>query len=519
MRYLLYHFSRLGFVSTLIIIFIITQVSYSQDWVRKVDGFSMWSIAKDYAGNIYAGTSGSARGIFKSTDGGETWTNVYSTGTSNYLYIACDSLNNVYVANVSNGVIYSTDGGQNFTTIPASTFGGHNINSVACGKNGHIFVGATGGGVWRSTDFGATFTNTGLQTFSIVEIKVDRFNADIIYAGSSSTTANGFFISTDGGATFGNATLSTNVWEILQSSDNIIYAATTSSPYPFNKSTDGGLTWNAVGNQTVAIRGGTLDLLDNIYLAGNGGVFKSTYRGATFVNHNLTYSSNEMLTFGNKIMVCVSGTTNGGVWVYTDTTIIPVELTGFTATANNGSVELNWTTATELNNSGFEVERSVDKNNFEKIGFVPGFGTTSEKRSYSFVDNKVSNGKYFYKLKQIDLDGSYKYSDIVEANVVQLLTYSLEQNYPNPFNPTTKIKFTIPDVALSGVEGSLVSLKVYDVLGNEVATLVNEYKPAGSYEVEFNGHSDGGQNLSSGIYFYTLQSGSFFQTRKMILMK
>ncbi|OQY71329.1 MAG: hypothetical protein B6D44_13180 [Ignavibacteriales bacterium UTCHB2] len=218
-------------------------------------------------------------------------------------------------------------------------------------------------------------------------------------------------------------------------------------------------------------------------------------------------------------MVCVSGTTNGGVWVYTDTTIIPVELTGFTATANNGSVELNWTTATELNNSGFEVERSVDKNNFEKIGFVPGFGTTSEKRSYSFVDNKVSNGKYFYKLKQIDLDGSYKYSDIVEANVVQLLTYSLEQNYPNPFNPTTKIKFTIPDVALSGVEGSLVSLKVYDVLGNEVATLVNEYKPAGSYEVEFNGHSDGGQNLSSGIYFYTLQSGSFFQTRKMILMK
>jgi hypothetical protein len=192
------------------------QISYSQTWVRHVDGYSMWSIGKDYAGNIYAGTTGSNRGVFKSTDGGENWTNIFATGASNYLYISCDSLNNVYIANVSNGLIYSTDGGANFITIPDSIFGGSNVNSVACGKNGHIFVGATNGGVWRSTDFGATFTHSSLDTVSIVEIKVDKFNSDIIYAGGSSTSLNGFYISTDDGVTFGTSTNPVNVWKFCK---------------------------------------------------------------------------------------------------------------------------------------------------------------------------------------------------------------------------------------------------------------------------------------------------------------
>lgn len=467
----------------------------------------MWSIGKDYAGNIYAGTTGSTRGIFKSTDGGETWTNMFSTGASNYLYIACDSLNYVWVANVSNGVIYSTDGGLNFTTIPASTFGGANVNSVACGKDGHIFVGVTNGGVWRSTDFGVTFTQSSLNTVTIVEIKVDRFNSDIIYAGGSSTGLNGFYISTDDGQTFGASTNSTNVWEILQTSTNDLYTASTSSPYPFDKSTDGGLTWTSMSNLSSAKRGATLDLIENIYVSGNGGVYKSTDGGATFINHNLTFSSNEMLTFENKILVCATGTTNGGVWIFTDSTIVPVELVQFSATSNNSSVELNWKTTTEINNSGFEIQRATEDLNFASIGFIPGFGTSTESHSYSFIDNNIKSGKYSYRLKQIDLDGSHKYSEIVDVELIQPIQFKLEQNYPNPFNPSTKINYQIP---ISG----FVNLKVYDVLGTEIATLVNEEKPAGGFDIEFNA-----AGLPSGIYFYNLSTSSFSQTNKMVLLK
>jgi hypothetical protein len=478
----------------------------------------MWSIGKDYTGNIYAGTTGTNRGIFKSTDGGDTWTNVFSTGASNYLYIACDSLNNVYVANVSNGLIYSIDGGQNFTTIPSGTFGGSNVNSVACGKNGHIFVGVTNGGVWRSTDFGATFTQSSLNNVTIVEIKVDKFNSDIIYAGGSSTSLNGFFISTDGGVTFGASTNSVNIWEILQTAGNDLYIATTSSPYPFDKSTDGGLTWTTMSNLAAAKRGATIDLIEDIYVSGNGGVFKSTDGGTTFINHNLTFSSNKILTYDYKIMVCVTGSTNGGVWIYTDSLLIPVELSGFTAVANNGNVELDWSTATELNNSGFEILRQTQQvENWQKIGIVPGFGTTTERHSYSFTDDVVENGTYYYRLKQIDFDGSFEYSNILEVQVIQPFEFSLEQNYPNPFNPVTSINYVVSSE-------QFVSLIVYDLLGNEVATLVNEEKPAGSYKVEFStigGSASGGNawNLPSGVYFYQLKAGSFVEIKKMVLMK
>ncbi|WP_337873519.1 T9SS type A sorting domain-containing protein [Ignavibacterium sp.] len=199
--------------------------------------------------------------------------------------------------------------------------------------------------------------------------------------------------------------------------------------------------------------------------------------------------------------------------------VIPVEFTSFTASVlqNEKAVQLDWITATETNNSGFEIERQVGSKqsavgNREIIGFVPGFGTTTEPKSYSFIDENVSTGIYKYRLKQIDFDGSFEYSNEIEVEVdFTPKEFVLYQNYPNPFNPTTKIKYTIPDVG-SGL--ALTLLKVYDILGNEVVTLVNDYKPAGSYEVEFNA-----SNLSSGIYFYKLQAGSLVGTRKMILIK
>jgi hypothetical protein len=188
---------------------------------------------------------------------------------------------------------------------------------------------------------------------------------------------------------------------------------------------------------------------------------------------------------------------------------VPVELTFFTASVNNISeVILNWTTATESNNYGFEIERLKGSDSkWEKIGFVLGSGTTTELRAYSFTDENISSGTYSYRLKQIDFNGTFEYSEIVEVEVGIPNEYSLKQNYPNPFNPTTKIKFTV-------AESGFTSLKIYDVLGNEVAILVSEEKPAGEYEVEFNG-----ANLPSGIYFYRIKAGSYINTKKMVLLR
>jgi hypothetical protein len=201
---------------------------------------------------------------------------------------------------------------------------------------------------------------------------------------------------------------------------------------------------------------------------------------------------------------------------------IPVELIKFTSEVSGNDVTLYWSTATETNNSGFEILRFTQNDNigWEKISFVPGFGTTTEVHHYSFMDESLQSGDYQYRLKQIDLDGTFEYSNIIEISVNAPSKFSLEQNYPNPFNPTTKIKYSIPSVTLRQAQSDItVTLKVFDVLGNEVATLVNEQKPAGTYEVEFNVAQVSRPELSSGIYFYQLQADEFLETKKMIILK
>jgi len=193
---------------------------------------------------------------------------------------------------------------------------------------------------------------------------------------------------------------------------------------------------------------------------------------------------------------------------------VPVELTSFTANTINNNVELEWVTASELNNAGFEIQRKLNNSDFESIGFIIGNGTTTEVSNYSFTDYNLTEGQYSYRLKQLDFDGTFEFSNEINVEINAPENYYLGQNYPNPFNPNTTIKFSIPNVTLSGVEGSRVTLTVYDVLGTEIAILVNEEKPAGSYEVSFDASS-----LTSGAYFYKLQSGSFVQTKKMILIK
>jgi hypothetical protein len=198
---------------------------------------------------------------------------------------------------------------------------------------------------------------------------------------------------------------------------------------------------------------------------------------------------------------------------FVDPSVIPVELESFTASVNSNFVTLNWVTATELNNTGFDIEKSMDNLSWNKIGFVNGNGTTTEKSFYTFSDKNPFEGKSVYRLKQIDYDGTFTYSNVVSVSIGLINDFSLEQNYPNPFNPATIIKYNIP-------EESNVQIKIINVVGEVVTELLNEVQSEGSHQKIFNA-----ANLTSGIYFAqlnatTLNSGKVYSSMiKMIYLK
>jgi hypothetical protein len=208
----------------------------------------------------------------------------------------------------------------------------------------------------------------------------------------------------------------------------------------------------------------------------------------------------------------------GFTWNQTLPVVIPVELTSFTASVIGTDVQLSWATASETNNMGFEVERGVLSPEYgvlrwENIGFVDGYGTTTELKSYSFIDEKVEPGIYFYRLKQIDFDGTFEYSFEVEVEMFAPADYILEQNYPNPFNPSTQIRFAIP-------EAGRVKLEIYNLLGQKISDLLDEDLSAGYHTVDFSTGSFGNaENLSSGVYIYTINANGFVSSKKMILLR
>ncbi len=197
--------------------------------------------------------------------------------------------------------------------------------------------------------------------------------------------------------------------------------------------------------------------------------------------------------------------------VYVENSIVPVELTSFIASVTGNNVTLNWSTATETNNQGFEIQRS-NGGEYQVVGYVAGHGTTVEPQTYSFTDQNVGAGKYQYRLRQVDYDGKFEYSSVVEVEVFGPKEFSLGQNYPNPFNPSTTIDFTL-------ASDSRVTIKIFDVLGQEVMTMINGNYAAGSHKVSFDGSS-----LNSGVYVYRIDATgvdgkTFSATKKMILNK
>lgn len=194
-----------------------------------------------------------------------------------------------------------------------------------------------------------------------------------------------------------------------------------------------------------------------------------------------------------------------GVWLC-DEHPLPVELTQFIVNTVNSVVTLNWTTATEINNKGFDIERNYNNGYWYKVGYVEGNGNSYIPVHYSYIDNPTLSGTYQYRLKQIDFNGTINYSDVVETNIT-VDKYSLGQNFPNPFNPSTTIRYEIKDAGQ-------VQLRVYDILGNEVSVLVDDYQNVGIHYVKLDA-----SNLASGLYIYKLIVNENVFVKKMTLLK
>jgi len=223
--------------------------------------------------------------------------------------------------------------------------------------------------------------------------------------------------------------------------------------------------------------------------------------------------------YANKIRYLDAGASlSGGFEIQTVTwdQSLPVELSSFTGYLSKGTVVLKWRTETEINNYDFEIERSATSNNptsnWEKIGFVSGNYMSNSPKEYSFTDDNPKSGNIHYRLKQSDKDGKLSYYGDVAISVESPKEFKLMQNNPNPFNPSTAINYQIP-------ENTFISLKIYDYLGKEVVTLVNEEKPAGSHVIYWNGKDKNNHMVSSGVYLYKLTAGKYSEIRKMNLLK
>ena len=312
-----------------------------------------------------------------------------------------------------------------------------------------------------------------------------------------------------------------------------------------SKSTDGGQTWSSglrVNNDNttrhqffpwLAIDQTTGHLFAVFYDRRNTSgvetdvyVAKSTDGGETFENFKVSESSfvpTASVFFGDYTNIAAFNKKIYPIWMRMDgtalsiwtalvddsTSVVPVELANFTSTVDDGKIILTWETATETNNRGFEIQRTSEdnENQWQTIGFVKGSGTTIRNQFYSFTDTPYKEGTYLYRIMQFDFNGEYKYSNHIEVNFINSLSFELFQNYPNPFNPSTTISYKIP-------HKSRVIIKVFNTLGTEISVLVNELKQSGIHEITFNA-----SNLPSGIYYYQMNVDNMIYSKKMILVK
>ena len=507
-------------------------------------------VGVDLSGNFYIftisindDTGNGELWVFKSTDQGETFDQVYQMANdlsafedkewaTTDLNASSPYANNLYCSwtRFSSGteilLVRSTDEGINWSS-PVSVSDLSNVQGSfpAVGPNGELYV------TWLG------FNNTRQIMFDKSTDGGVTFGTDVVISDAINSWFPHMAVDLSNGPRKGYIYVT---WGDERNGDDDAF---------LSYSSDGGETWSSVirvNNDPVG--NGKLQYWPSVAVSELGEISIIFYDTRNTANNNFieTYlaRSTDALTFTNELMSTEPSPTSipnndvrfgdyigidsyGGIVVpiWTDeraggfdmdiytakiNPLLPVELKTFTARIVDGNTILEWSTATETNNFGFEIQRSY--NNGENgggwftAGFVEGQGTTTSIHNYTFTDKGLGKTVY-YRLKQIDYNGAYRYSEVLKVNSVSIKTIALEQNYPNPFNPSTKIRYQVAN-------DDFVNLKVFNSMGEEVVALVNSYQLAGSYEVKFDG-----SELAGGVYFYSLSAGSFSEMKKFVLLK
>jgi len=477
-------------------------------------------------------------GNFSTTDKGATNWVFESSGDGMECFVNYNDPNYVFMSTQQGSLQRSTDAGANWSTVKSSNanitawtapYWQHPTNptKIYAAVELQIYRSITTG---SSGSFSAISPSLGNVITSVTQSAVNTSNMMLLL--SYYTTSPSVYKSTDEGVTWTSITanitgagftgtvmqrviadpLSANTFYITRASYGIGQVIRT---------TDFGTTWTDISSNLPKVT--TNDIFvdpsngSHIFAANDFGVYWSSNSGGSWAKLSNGMPFVPVLDFdfynsgGTRYLRAASH--GRGVFELNIDSPLPVELLTFTAQTKEEQINLNWSTATEINNSGFEIERSVDRGDYKKIGFVQGSGNSNVHKDYAYIDKYV-NGLLSYRLKQIDNSGSYTYSNPVEVKAFNVNDFAVFQNYPNPFNPITIIKFKVP-------ETSNIQVTITNALGEKIETLVNEQKASGIYEYSWDG-----SKYSSGVYFYTVNMNSisggskgFNKTYKMILTK
>lgn len=481
-----------------------------------VSGF-VQGIWGDQTGKVIAVGTNSPNQVVVSNDYGATFTSVaLSVSNADLRAIYMHDATSGYAVGSGGRIWKTTDGGNNWELYDAATI--QAFSSVDFIDNLNGIVSGNGGQIWKTNDGGANWlsiSNTGL-TIGFNGCALIDTNTALV------TGSNLVFKTTNGGTSWSQITPgvpigpTSRIRMINDTTGYLIGGSGTSQQGYIFRTMDAGDTWintnfPYTGSMIydIAFRSDS----DYVVVGIGGNVFHTKNGGSSWEQYNLgllnvVQSQVIGLTFVHQDTIIVGGAGASLVKVAVEP-IIPVELVSFTASITNNSIRLFWTTATELNNRGFQIERKLSNSDeWNILGFIQGAGTSTESRTYVYDDFNINTGSYNYRIRQFDFDGTasvYNLPETVEFGAP--VNFELSQNYPNPFNPSTTISFSIPNK-------DYVTLKVYDIIGNEVVTLVNEEKAPGNYQITFDA-----SEFSSGVYFYSILAGNFSEVKKMMLIK